>query len=168
MYTEQPQILIRKAEKDDAFQIAQILVEDWKTAYRGIIDDAYLDSLNVSERYEREVRRYENYTVAAIGKEVLGLSWNALSGDGEADCEIIALYVRHTVKRSGIGKALFQNAVEIFRASCRKKMIVWCLKDNNEARKFYEKMGGIVYKPGTHEWGNREYEMISYLYQLDV
>ena len=42
MYTDQPQILIRKAEKDDAFQIAQILVEDWKTAYRGIIDDAYL------------------------------------------------------------------------------------------------------------------------------
>ena len=36
-----------------------------------------------------------------------------------------------------------------------------------EARKFYEKMGGTVYKTGTHRWGNREYDMVSYLYQLD-
>lgn len=28
-------------------------------------------------------------------------------------------------------------------------------------------MGGKVYKGGTHKWGNREYDMISYLYQLD-
>ena len=31
----------------------------------------------------------------------------------------------------------------------------------------YEKMGGKVYKTGTHKWGNRDYEMISYLYCLD-
>jgi hypothetical protein len=46
-------------------------------------------------------------------------------------------------------------------------MIVWCLRENGEARKFYERMGGKVYKTGTHKWGNRDYEMISYLYQLD-
>ena len=47
-------------------------------------------------------------------------------------------------------------------------MIIWCLRENYEARKFYEKMGGKEYKAGTHRWGNRDYEMISYLYQLDV
>ena len=48
-----------------------------------------------------------------------------------------------------------------------KRMIIWCLRENAEARKFYEKMGGTVYKTGTHRWGSREYDMISYLYLLD-
>ena len=45
------EIFIRKAEKEDVRQIAEILVEDWKTAYRGIIDDAFLDSMSVDNRY---------------------------------------------------------------------------------------------------------------------
>ena len=34
---------------------------------------------------------------------------------------------------------------DTFRAAGRKKMIVWCLRENDEARKFYEKMGGKAY-----------------------
>ena len=30
-----------------------------------------------------------------------------------------------------------------------------------------KRMGGKVGQPGTHRWVNREYDMISYLYQLD-
>ena len=163
----QEQMVIREAAEEDARQIAEILVEDWKTAYRGIIDSDYLDSLNVEERYQRELQRYRIYTVAAAGKEVLGFAWNEMSEDGEADCEIIALYVRYARRNSGIGRALFRNSVDYFRAAGRKTMIIWCLRDNLEARKFYEKMGGKVYRAGTHPWGNRDYDMISYLYQLD-
>lgn len=46
-------------------------------------------------------------------------------------------------------------------------MIVWCLKENYEARTFYEKMGGEAYQPGKHKLGNRDYDIITYLYQLD-
>ena len=160
-------IIIRQAEEDDARQIADILVEDWKTAYRGVIDSAFLDAMDAEERYQRELGRYRQYTVAAAGKEVLGFAWNELSGGEEADCEIVALYVRYACRKKGIGRALFRNAVEYFRAAGRKTMIIWCLRDNLEARKFYEKMGGKVYRAGTHPWGNRDYDMISYLYQLD-
>ena len=45
-------IFIRRAEKEDVRQIAEILVEDWQTAYRGIIDDAFLDSMSADQRYE--------------------------------------------------------------------------------------------------------------------
>ncbi len=161
------QLIIRKATKDDALQIAEILVEDWKLAYRGIIDSDFLDSMSVEERYQRELQRYQIYTVAAAGEEILGFSWNEMTGDEAADCEIIALYVRYAKRKSGIGRILFQNSLDLFRAAGKKRMIVWCLKENDEARKFYEKMGGQVYKTGTHPWGNRDYDMISYLYQLD-
>ncbi len=163
-----PKMVIRKATRDDAGQIAEIVVEDWKKAYRGIIGDDYLDSMSVEARYQIELQRYQIYTVAAIDKEVLGFTWNEMADSEDSDCEIIALYVRYEMRKSGIGRALFQNSVDFFKASGKKKMIIWCLKENNEARKFYEKMGGEVYKGGTHKWGNREYDMISYLYRLDA
>ena len=117
--------------------------------------------------YQTEIKRYQKYTVAAGEKEILGYAWNEMSGDEPADCEIVALYVRYAERKSGIGKALLQNSMRFFRASGRKKMIVWCLRENDEARKFYEKTGGKAYKTGTHQWGNREYDMISYLYSLE-
>lgn len=167
MNNDHEPMIIRKATKDDAWQIADILVEDWKIAYRGIIDSDYLDAMSVEERYQRELQRYQIYMVALIGKEILGFTWNETVDDEASDCEIIALYVRYAKRKSGIGRALFQNSIEFFKASGKKKMIIWCLKENDEARKFYEEMGGKVYKTGTHQWGNRDYEMIAYLYHLD-
>ena len=166
MSTVQEQMVIRPATKEDAWQIADILVEDWKTVYRGIIDSDYLDSMNVEERYQREVQRYQIYRVAAAGKEILGFTWNEMTDDEVADCEIIAIYIRCAQRQRGIGKALFQDSVSLFRAAGKKRMIIWCLKENAEARKFYEKMGGTVYKTGTHRWGERDYDMISYLYPV--
>ncbi len=167
MNNVQEQMIIRKATRTDARQIAEIVVEDWKKAYKGIIDDDYLDSMSVEERYQIERQRYQIYRVVVVGKEILGFTWNESVDDEASDCEIIALYVRYEKRKSGIGRILFQDSVDSFRASGKKKMIIWCLKENDQARRFYEKMGGEVYKNGTHKWGNRDYDMISYLYHLD-
>ena len=61
---------------------------------------------------------------------------------------------------------MFHDSVEQFKAAGKSKMLIWCLKENYEARKFYEKMGGLEYKNGTHKWGNRDYDMISYTYNF--
>jgi len=65
-------VMIRQATEEDARQIADIVVEDWKKAYRGIIDQDYLDSMSVEERYSRELKRYQIYRVAISRDEVLG------------------------------------------------------------------------------------------------
>ena len=160
-------MIIRQAKEEDVMQIAEILVEDWQTAYRGIINDDYLDSLSAKQRYQIEIQRYQKFTVAVDGHEVLGYAWNEMTDDDAADCEIIALYVRYSKRKNGIGKALLQNTIETFKQAGKKRMIIWCLKENVESRQFYEKMGGEVYKYGTHRWGNREYDMVSYVYPLD-
>ena len=167
MPNDQGQIVIRKATEADVRQIAEILVEDWKRAYRGIMDSAFLDAMSVEQRYPIELRRYQKYMVAADGQEILGYAWNEMIEEESADCEIVALYVRYDRRKSGIGRMLFQNAMDSFRAVGKKTMIVWCLKENHEARKFYERMGGKADQTGTHTWGNRVYDMISYRYWLD-
>jgi len=159
-------IIIRKAEKEDVMQISEILVEDWQKAYRGIIDSDFLDSMSVDKRYEIEVKRYDKYLVAADGNEILGYAWLEAAEDETADCEIIALYVRYSKRNNGIGKLLMQHAIGYLREMGKKRMIIWCLKENHDSRRFYEKVGGKEFQTGSHNWGGKEYEMISYLYDL--
>ena len=159
-------IVVRRAEKEDVRQISEILVEDWQKAYRGIMDSDFLDSMSADQRYEIEIKRYQKYIVAANGSEILGYAWPEMVEDEPADCEIIALYVRYSKRNMGIGKLLMQHAVSFFREHGRKKMIIWCLKENLESRRFYEKAGGKQFRTGSHSWGGKEYEMISYLYDL--
>ena len=162
----QNEMIIRNAEKEDVRQIAEILVEDWQKAYRGIMEDAFLDSMNAEQRYEIEVKRYDKYIVAADGETILGYAWLEETDEEPADCEVIALYVRYAERNRGIGKRLMQYAFDHFRAAGKKKMIVWCLKENHDSRKFYEKAGGKEFRTGSHNWGGKDYEMISYLYDL--
>ena len=159
-------IVIRKAEEGDVGQIAEILVEDWKTAYRGIIDGAFLDSMSAESRYEIEIKRFRDYIVADDGNAVLGYAWLRETDEEGADCEIVALYVRYARRKNGIGKLLLRDALRRFREMGKKSMIVWCLKENIESGRFYEKTGGKEFRSGSHRWGGREYEMISYLYDI--
>ena len=64
-------MIIRQAREEDVRQIAEILVEDWQTAYRGIMDDDFLDSLSAAQRFEIEIKRYQKYVVAA--DELIGM-----------------------------------------------------------------------------------------------
>ena len=161
-------MVIRKAEKEDVRQIAEICVEDWQKAYRGIIDSEWLDSMSVDKQYEKEIRRYQDFIVAADGNQILGYAWLQLAEDEPADCEIVALYVRYSNRNNGIGKLLLQYAMNYFREAGKKTMIIWCLKENEESRRFYEKNGGKAFRISSHQWGSKECEMISYLYDLSA
>lgn len=160
-------MIIRKAEEEDVRQIAEIVTEDWKKAYRGIMDPDFLDSLTAEKEYQKDVQRYREYTVAADENEILGFAWNRMIDEAAADCEIVALYVRYSRRKNGIGRALLLNSMDYFRKSGKKRMIIWCLRENHESRKFYEKTGGKVHRYSTHIWGDREYDIVSYLYSLD-
>ena len=160
-------IIVRKAEREDVRQIAEICVEDWQKAYRGIIDDAYLDSLSADTRYEIEINRYQRFTVAADGDRILGYAWLEETAEEPADCEVIALYIRYECRKNGIGKLLLRDAAGRFRETGKKQMIIWCLEGNEESRRFYEKTGGKLFRAGSHPWGGKAYGMVSYLYDLE-
>ena len=66
MPNDQGQIVIRKATEAYVGQIAEILVEDWKRAYRGIMDSAFLDAMIVwclKENQEARIHAFP-FTVA--------------------------------------------------------------------------------------------------------
>lgn len=57
--------------------------------------------------------------------------------------------------------------MNLFLRADKRKMILWCLKENIPSRKFYETMGGKESSTKTSKFGEKEYEIISYIFELD-
>ena len=166
-------IIIRNVKQEDLWAVSSIVVEGWKSAYRGIIDDEFLDSLKVEDNYNKRLKDYQEngFIVAEIDNEVVGFCRytinNLFSQDVKyIDCELCAIYVKPELQRQGIGKALFNYVIQEQKKNNNKNMILWCLKENYNARKFYEKMGGNLYGKNEIKKGGKKYKEVGYRYDL--
>lgn len=165
-------LCIRQAQSRDIKQIAQIKVDGWKSAYKGIIDDEFLNSMSTSKQTDI-INNYSLDTifVAENDNEVVGFcriyDYNApVYDDKEIDCEIREIYVKPNLKRMGIGSELFHFTEDYFRQKGKKKLYLGCLKENYSARKFYEKMGGILANGKKIDIGGKFYPLVDFLYYL--
>ena len=168
-------IIIRRARVEDAEKIANIKVDGWKTAYKGIIDDDFLKSMDVKKEAERRrniIENGANIIVAELEGEVIGFCIYRDHIENKekypnADCEISALYVTSKLKRNGIGRKLMLYVIELLKSKNKKRMILGCLKDNFPARVFYEKMGGKVFDYDELECGDKSYTLAMYGYDIE-
>lgn len=93
---------IRSAAGGDARAIAEVQVESWRAAYRGLLPETYLADLSVERRtaaWEGILSRAESETLVAVAKqgEVVGFASLGPSRDSDAPeetGELLALYVR--------------------------------------------------------------------------
>ena len=53
-------IIIRNATIEDIEKIADIKIEGWQTAYRGIIDDDFLDNMDRKKEIEKKRKNIDN------------------------------------------------------------------------------------------------------------
>jgi len=109
---------IRRATPDEASDLVGLLVECWNSAYRGIVSDEYLDSLD-SHRWEATVRTSlesgeETTCVAEQAGGMVGLVTFGPCRDADLDgavtAEIWGLYVTPRRWRHGIGTVLCRHA----------------------------------------------------------
>ena len=144
--TEGDNYIIRKNELKDQEQMAKIKVEGWQSAYDKIVSSRYLKKLNYKAQTERYIQSFDEYKdlvlVADKNDEILGYSCFDLKEQGKYDSELVSLYVKNTEIGKGIGTSLFKETVKELLEQNKKNMIVWCFKENVNAIKFYEKLGG--------------------------
>ncbi len=166
-------LIIRNIEEKDIPQVVDIQIDGWQTAYREIIDDEYLDSMNRESKIEKRKKDYMNngFIVAEYENNIVGfcryVDSNEFSSDiDNIDCEMLALYVKPDLKRNGIGKKLFEYVINEFKKENKRNMILWCLKENESSKKFYEKMGGKIIKERFIKIGDKEYSEVGFLYDL--
>ena len=166
-------IIIRNIEGKDIPDVVDIQIDGWKSAYKGIVDDNILNSMNRNERIEKRRNDYKEngFIVAELNNQVVGFcryidSNKFTQGISDIDCELLALYVKPDLKYNGIGTKLFQFVINEFKNKNKTKMILWCLKDNEPSKKFYTKMGGKIIKERVIEIGEKEYLEVGFEYNV--
>lgn len=166
-------IIIRNVKKEDIPNVVDININGWKIAYKGIIDDDFLNSINREEKIEKIKKDYKEngFIVAELDKEVVGfcryIDSNKFTQDiSGIDCELLALYVKPDFKYKGIGTKLFKFVTSEFKNKNKTKMILWCLKDNEPSKMFYEKMGGEIVKEKIIKIGEKDYYEVGFIYNI--
>ena len=169
---EKEDYIVRLNRLEDQEQMAHIKIDGWRNTYEQIIASKYLKGLNYKELTERYCRSFEEFKdkvlVAVRGSEVIGYSYfESKPKSFKYDSELISLYIKTSELRKGIGKTLFkETAKELYSRGCHN-MIVWCLKGNDNAFKFYESLGGINSETKIAKIGDESYEEYGFYFDLD-
>jgi GNAT superfamily N-acetyltransferase len=135
-------VVIRRGTPDDAEDLAHLHIDVWDDAYTGLMPQGLLD-----ERRDRIAERAERWRDILAGNEptwlaedptgLIGFSGTGPARDNDVDIELelYALYVRASCYGTGVGYALFEQAVG------DRAAYLWVLAGNDRAISFYERQG---------------------------
>lgn len=155
--------------------MAQVNVETWQEAYRGIVPQPFLDALpqslqEMEERWRvRIAHLHPAATFVALDGEhqVVGYAAGGRTRDGDQvyPAEIYALYVRPGFQGRGLGGELFDALCRHFAREGLPAMKLWALADN-PYRRFYERRGGALIGSKMLAIGGKELTTVAYGWNL--
>jgi Acetyltransferases len=132
--------------------MARAHARSWRATYAGLLPDALINDVVASRpaRTERwrtllsNPERRGGSFVADVDRRVVGfVFWGPSDGDEAppGTAEIHAIYLDPSAIGSGIGRSLFQVAVDDIVAHGFVAAVLWVLDTNERARRFYGAAG---------------------------
>ncbi len=143
---------IRKATKDNAPKLAEIVAYSWQTAYKGVLPDEVIDEEHTKKRIEKLTKYFiksitnnwcDDFIVNENDVDIGCLSFG-LSRDSDKDeytGELIGLYILGEKRNKGYGCKCLSFVDELSKAKGYTKIILWVLQKNKSAIRFYERYG---------------------------
>jgi len=155
---------VRRATAGDAPAIARVRIDSWRTTYRGLIPDAYLDAMQVEAStalWDRVLSAGPNTTCVFVVErdaDVVGFSCGAPLQPAKHgfDSELAAVYLRRDFQRAGLGRQLVGAVVEARRAQDATDLLTWVIAGNKAARAFYEGLGGELIVEQPFQWAGMD------------
>jgi GNAT superfamily N-acetyltransferase len=141
---------VRKGTLSDAPEVARVNVEGWRTAYRGILTDEYLDAIRSHDRLERveerlTAREPSSVFVAVSGTGTIGAYGGVTAVRDAGDehpvlptGEFAALYADAASRGTGAGHAVHEAGLDHLAEQGFKHVILWVFEKNAPSRRFYE------------------------------
>ena len=161
---------IRRVDAQDAYALASIHAASWRSAYRGMLRDDFLDGDLVRNRLALWTKRlgpvpegHFGY-VAHTADEPTGFAFAFGAHDPEWGTQIDNLHVLPSERGRGLGKQLLLNLVT--QASLTypdEGLYLWVYEKNDNARRFYEALHGeavgrvVIEAPGGGELAEWRY-----------
>ena len=160
----QRSIHVRPAVPSDAAGIARVRVEGWRTTYRGIVPDAYLDAMSVEDSealWRRVLGAPPNRTSTVVAEDAGGVvgfaSALALPEPRFGlDAELTAMYLVSDCQRAGIGRQLVRSVAVAQQAHGATGFLTWVIAKNRGARTFCEGSGAELLLEQPFEWDGLE------------
>ena len=138
-------VIVRKAQTSDANAIARVHIASWQVVYRGHVPDEVLNNLSLNERekmWHELLEKNVNVLVLLKDNNLVGFISFGSSRDKHDDplciAEITALYIMPNEWRNGFGKKLLNAAIFSISKSNFRKVILWVVDSNQQAKNFYE------------------------------
>lgn len=135
---------IRKLrDNDDFLSVSHVYEESWKAAYRGLLPQAYLDSLPAGQWIHYLERPGRESLILLDGGKIVGAAGCSASRTPELSGwgEINSLYLLPEYWGRGCGKLLFSAVMELLESMGYQNLFLWVLEGNQRARAFYQRMG---------------------------
>ncbi|GAA2095720.1 GNAT family N-acetyltransferase [Streptomyces albiaxialis] len=147
---------VRDMTEADIDAVSVLRVRGWRFAYAGLIPQRALDALDPAEDAAHRRRMTPVPSLVAEDEneggegEVIGwAAWGPYRSDATSsspppspeDVELYALYVLPDRIGTGTGRALMAAVLDAAAATGATRMLLWVLRDNARARRFYEAAG---------------------------
>ncbi|WP_035289166.1 GNAT family N-acetyltransferase [Clostridium sp. KNHs214] len=139
---------VRYADVDDAKILGQIHSESWKVAYKGVVPDEVLNNITAEKRqkyFEKALTEgWEEDAIIFKDNKAVGLICIGKCRDADKEefwGEIWGIYLLPEYWNMGIGFELINWGLNELKRRNYKKIALWVLEGNLNARNFYEKMG---------------------------
>lgn len=148
-------VRIREMVLSDCERVAEIRIRGWRTAYRGLMPQSYLDALSVAADAARRRERFGRgggaivNLVAERDGEVVGWACHGpyrddvARGDGIGAAELYAIYVDPERIGAGVGRALLTESIARCTAAGHERMLLWVLEGNTRARRSTHRPGSV-------------------------
>ena len=128
---------------DDRLAISRVYEESWKSAYQGIVPQAYLDGIPEG-RWAGKLDDPDWHTLVMLeGERIIGTSTYCASRfrDMPGYGEIVSIYLLPEYVGRGYGRALLKAGMDGLRHLGYVDIFLWVLEENARARRFYERCG---------------------------
>lgn len=145
-------MIIREATLSDAYGIAKVHVDTWKSTYKGMVSDKFLNELSYEDRETRwkdvindlEIENKYIYVAVDAEDEIIGYAMCGIERESKDPSigEIYGIYILEEHQNKGIGRLLLNEASNKLSQLNFNTIIIWVLLENYQARRFYELMGG--------------------------
>jgi len=115
--------------------------KSWHETYGGLVEESYLEGVTL-ERCQAMARKWtDNILVAKDGDKVIGFAAYGRCRDEEASDygEVFAIYALSEYHGQKVGYELMNAAFKKLKEY--ETIVVWVLKGNEKAIKFYERYG---------------------------
>jgi ribosomal protein S18 acetylase RimI-like enzyme len=134
-------VSIRIAAIEDIEQISRVLAASWKTAYRGIVNDDYLDSLADNHWVDFLTVGLNGGSVFAMvlqnGQEIIGASILSKSKK-KGEVHLISLYLVPDKIGQGLGCIFYHEIEKEMVKRGFAKCVLDVLENNQRAIRFYK------------------------------